>query len=58
MPADVHQMMKDLMAVFENKPPPTKMIPAVRITPSLPLARIYEAYSEYPGPNFDTSTDS
>jgi hypothetical protein len=43
-------MMKDLIAVFENKPPPTKVPPTFRITPSLPTAKMYNAYCDYIGP--------
>jgi hypothetical protein len=50
MPADVYQMMKDLTTFFENKPPPTKAIPTVRITPSLATAQMYRAISDYLGP--------
>ena len=43
-------MMEDLIAVFENKPPPTKVSPPFIIAPSLPAAATFKAWIDYVGP--------
>ncbi len=52
MPADIHQMMKDLIAVFDSKPqpPPTNVSAAIKIAPALPQTQMYKAFTEYLGP--------